>query len=87
MRKTQNNNKVKTTNKMVKKQGYVEPSTLYEKLIPKLIHERAYYDSSGKILDIDKVISQQFKYIQNKDLIYGRFINDNDINENDSNKG
>ena len=50
--------------------NFITPAKLYESLIPKIINNSAYYDSSGKFLDIDNFMNKNFKYIQ-KDKSYG----------------
>ena len=59
-----------TLAKHKKKSNFITPAKLYESLIPKIINNSAYYDSSGKFLDIDNYMNSNFKYI-NKDKSYG----------------
>jgi len=50
--------------------NFITPAKLYESLIPKIINNSAYYDSSGKFLDVDNFMNKNFQYIQ-KDKSYG----------------
>ena len=59
-----------TLAKQKKKSNFITPAKLYESLIPKIINNSAYYDSSGKYLDIDNYMNSNFKYIK-KDKSYG----------------
>lgn len=54
-----------------KGQKYVTTAALYEKLIPEIINEQAYYGSDDKLLDIDKFIAKTYVYEKQGDGVYG----------------
>lgn len=60
-----------TIKEFTKKQKYVTTADLYEKLIPRIIKERAYYGSDDKLLDIDKFIAKTFNYEEQPDGKFG----------------
>lgn len=62
---------LKTMGEFKKKQKYVTTADLYEKLIPKIIKEQAYYDSNDKLLDIDKFVAKRFNYERQEDGKFG----------------
>jgi len=62
---------IQVISKLLRSNTYVPTSKLYEILIPVLVHKQAYYDSSGKILDIDKFIKTKYRYMVQKDGKYG----------------
>lgn len=62
---------MKTIKRLVAKYSVVPTSKLYEELIPILVRNQAYYDSQGKILNIDKFIRLKYKYSVQKDGKYG----------------
>lgn len=53
---------LKVISRLIKKEGYVETSKLYESLIPVLVANNAYYDSAGRILNIDGFIKTKYTY-------------------------
>lgn len=57
--------------KFAKAGEYVSTAKLYEVLIPSIVDKRAYYNSEGKLLDIDKYISKKYSYELQKDGHYG----------------
>lgn len=57
--------------KLLKNNAYISTSKLYEKLIPVLIRNQAYYGSNGKIVDIDKFIKTKYRYTLQPDGKYG----------------
>ena len=44
------------------KGGYITPDTLYSKLIPLLVDNNAYTDKMGRVVDIEKILKNNFKY-------------------------
>lgn len=60
-----------TIKRLLKTNSHVTTTKLYESLIPEIIKEQAYYDSSGKLLDIDKYIAKEYEYKLQKDGFYG----------------
>lgn len=56
---------------LIKKSSHVTTAKLYESLIPELIAEQAYYDTDGKLLDIDRYIAKTYEYKLQKDGEYG----------------
>lgn len=61
----------RTIEKLLKNNSHVTTSKLYEALIPEIIKDQAYYDSSGKLLDIDKYIAKKYEYKLQGDGYYG----------------
>ena len=61
----------KTLKKLLRNSPHVTTSRLYEALIPEIIKDQAYYDSDGKLLDIDKYIAKQYQYKLQEDGQYG----------------
>jgi hypothetical protein len=61
----------RTIEKLLKSNSHVTTSKLYESLIPEIIKDQAYYDSSGKLLDIDKYIAKKYEYKLQRDGYYG----------------
>lgn len=61
----------RTIEKLLKNNSHVTTSKLYEALIPEIIKDQAYYDSSGKLLDIDKYIAKKYEYKLQEDGYYG----------------
>jgi DNA modification methylase len=60
-----------TIKKLLKTNSHITTTKLYESLIPEIINDQAYYDSSGKLLDIDKYIAKEYEYKLQKDGFYG----------------
>lgn len=60
-----------TISSLLDEAKYVTTAKLYESLIPELINAEAYYDSKGKLLDIDGYIAQKYKYNAHEDGQYG----------------
>lgn len=50
--------------KLVKKNGGITPSSLYEQLIPIIVHGQIYQDENGKALDIERVLKSKYDYIK-----------------------
>lgn len=42
--------------------GHITPDSLYSKLIPLLVDNNAYTDKMGNVLDIEKILKNNFKY-------------------------
>ena len=61
----------KTLKKLLRNSPHVTTSRLYEALIPEIIKDQAYYDSDGKLLDIDKYIAKRYQYKLQEDGQYG----------------
>ena len=53
---------VAMADKMIREKGYAATAALYEQLIPALVRKKAFYDSQNKILNIDRIISNKFRY-------------------------
>lgn len=62
---------LKTMDEFRKKQKYVTTAALYERLIPRIVEEQAYYDSKNKLLDIDKIVAKKFSYERQEDGKFG----------------
>lgn len=60
-----------TIEKLLEKNSHVTTAKLYESLIPEIIKNQAYYDSDGKLLDIDKYIAKKYVYTLQGDGYYG----------------
>ena len=58
----------KTLNNHRKESNFITPAKLYETLIPEIVNKSAYFDSSGKYLDVDGYMNSNFKYVENKKL-------------------
>lgn len=50
---------------------HVTTAKLYESLIPEIVKNQAYYDSTQKLLDIDKYIATKYEYKLQKDGYHG----------------
>lgn len=61
----------RTIEQLLKTNSHVTTSKLYEALIPEIVKDQAYYDSSGKLLDIDKYIARKYEYKLQEDGYYG----------------
>jgi DNA modification methylase len=54
------------TEKLLNEYSFIETAKLYEILIPEIVKKRAFLDANGKILDIEKILAERFKYIKMK---------------------
>lgn len=55
----------KTIKDIIKENLETTPTKLYEKLIPIIIEKDAYLDTAGKAIDIDKLLKENYEYIEN----------------------
>src|SRR5699024_4199599 len=55
----------KTIKDIIKDNLETTPTKLYEKLIPIIIEKDAYLDTAGKAIDIDKLLKENYEYIEN----------------------
>lgn len=44
----------------------ITPSKLYEKLIPIVTKEECYFDENGKVIDIEKILKENYQYIKDE---------------------
>lgn len=59
----------KEINNLITDENGITPTKLYEKLLPKIILNKAYVDNDGRAIDIDRVLSNDFELIDvNKDV-------------------
>ncbi len=52
---------------LIESNNGITPSKLYEKLIPKIVRSESYYDDNGKVLNIEKILENQYSYVANND--------------------
>lgn len=53
--------------KIIEKNSSITPTRLYEYLIPIIVENDAYHDNDGKGIDIEKILENNYKYIEIKD--------------------
>ncbi len=53
---------VRVMNNLLNNLDHVETTILYETLIPILVRDSGFFDGKGKVLNIDKVLEQNFIY-------------------------
>lgn len=49
---------------LIEKNNGITPSKLYEELIPIIVHSEMYLDEKGRPLDIEKILKEQFDYVE-----------------------
>lgn len=50
--------------KYFKKYEFIETTIMYEKLIPFIVNKRAYLDENNKIIDLDKLLNENYEYVE-----------------------
>ena len=55
----------KLIDELIENNNGITPSKLYEKLIPKIVRSESYYDNNGKVLNIEKILENKYRYVEN----------------------
>ena len=66
---------IKEIKKIIKKKNnFITPDKLYEKIIPMIVNKNIYKDENNKSIDVELILNKNFKYKQIKkdnNFIYG----------------
>ena len=54
-----------------KKEGFMTSDALYQKLIPFIVEKKLYIDENEKVIDVEGLLNQNFKYKRNRSKEYG----------------
>lgn len=49
---------------LVKDNNGITPSKLYEHLIPIIVHSQTYFDEKGNMLDIERILEENYNYVE-----------------------
>lgn len=55
----------KLIDELIENNNGITPSKLYEKLIPRIVRSESYYDDNGKVLNIEKILENKYRYVEN----------------------
>ncbi|MBZ1530111.1 DNA adenine methylase, partial [Leuconostoc mesenteroides] len=55
----------KLIDELIENNNGITPSKLYEKLIPRIVRSESYYDDNGKVLSIEKILENKYRYVEN----------------------